>query len=132
MAAGSVVIAPRVNRERFQDFIGQQIRTIGCVTSIDDQQRCLYLRMPNSSPDVRVTLHGPIPDVSVNRYVEVFGVVVSPTEINQVGPLVDLGNQLDMDLVTEAIHLTFHPQLKAYFQPCPHSLDAQEHTGAAF
>eukprot|EP00923_Selenidium_pygospionis_P012770 GHVN01021843.1.p1 GENE.GHVN01021843.1~~GHVN01021843.1.p1 ORF type:complete len:113 (+),score=27.96 GHVN01021843.1:64-402(+) len=99
--------ARRVNRSRLSEYVGDTVRFVGRVKEVDGS--LLSLEAPDGG-DVSCHITSEAPE---SKYVEVTAVVQPDCSLQQVDFLIELGNNLNLQLVNDAINLTFHPQIRA-------------------
>eukprot|EP00922_Rhytidocystis_sp_ex-Travisia-forbesii_P068119 GHVS01101442.1.p1 GENE.GHVS01101442.1~~GHVS01101442.1.p1 ORF type:complete len:123 (+),score=30.52 GHVS01101442.1:229-597(+) len=106
----------RINKARLPEFVGQLVRFLGRVESV--QGDTLVLEAPDGG-EVKCLLSGP--DQQPNSLiVEVIGEVQKDLSLRQTSFLFNLGDELDLQAVNESINVTFHPQFVQFFEPSTH------------
>eukprot|EP00922_Rhytidocystis_sp_ex-Travisia-forbesii_P068132 GHVS01101459.1.p1 GENE.GHVS01101459.1~~GHVS01101459.1.p1 ORF type:complete len:123 (+),score=23.34 GHVS01101459.1:249-617(+) len=103
----------RINRARLSEFVGQKVRFLGRVESL--QGDTVLLEAPDGG-EVRCVLSGPDQHPS-SLIVEVIGEVQKDLTLKQTSFLFNLGDELDLQAVNESINVTFHPQFVQFFEP---------------
>eukprot|EP00922_Rhytidocystis_sp_ex-Travisia-forbesii_P068124 GHVS01101451.1.p1 GENE.GHVS01101451.1~~GHVS01101451.1.p1 ORF type:complete len:141 (+),score=33.12 GHVS01101451.1:229-651(+) len=124
----------RINKARLPEFVGQLVRFLGRVESV--QGDTLVLEAPDGKQklnqrkgieemgqkrggEVKCLLSGP--DQQPNSLiVEVIGEVQKDLSLRQTSFLFNLGDELDLQAVNESINVTFHPQFVQFFEPSTH------------
>eukprot|EP00922_Rhytidocystis_sp_ex-Travisia-forbesii_P010729 GHVS01015716.1.p1 GENE.GHVS01015716.1~~GHVS01015716.1.p1 ORF type:complete len:141 (+),score=17.84 GHVS01015716.1:62-424(+) len=99
----------RINRARMPEFVGQLVRFIGRVDSVEGDT--LLLEAPDGG-EVRCLLSGADQKPS-SLIVEVIGEVQEDLTLRQTSFLFNL----DLQAVNESINVTFHPQFVHFFEP---------------
>ncbi|KAF8819713.1 replication factor a protein 3 protein [Cardiosporidium cionae] len=103
----------RVNGGQLSEFLGKTIRFIGEIKSISE--RSLLLNSVDGMEVSYTLLQSTQP---TSRFIEVIATVLSPMALQQQGPIIELGNELNMQNFNAAIKLTFCDEFNPHFQPC--------------
>eukprot|EP00922_Rhytidocystis_sp_ex-Travisia-forbesii_P068113 GHVS01101433.1.p1 GENE.GHVS01101433.1~~GHVS01101433.1.p1 ORF type:complete len:119 (+),score=17.29 GHVS01101433.1:111-467(+) len=103
----------RINRTRMPEFVGQLVRFVGRVESVEED--ILTLEAPDGG-EVRCVLSG-LAQRPSSLIVEVIGEVQNDLTLKQTSFLFNLGDELDLQAVNESINVTFHPQFVQFFEP---------------
>ncbi|TFY68009.1 hypothetical protein EVJ58_g1279 [Rhodofomes roseus] len=97
-------VSPRVNAARLGDFIGRTVR-LTCKVVRSQGETAIVQAPDGGELSVRVAR-----DVSLAvPYIEIIGTVVDAATVKMLA-CIDLGDELDMDLVNDAVELWHDPR----------------------
>ncbi|KIY50970.1 replication factor A protein 3 [Fistulina hepatica ATCC 64428] len=104
--------APRVNSKRMQSFRAKPVRLICKIENISGSSATVTT---SDGGEVAVKL---TPDFGMEQgpYLEIIGNVVDDTTLKMM-TFMNMGQDLDMKLVDDAIELSFSPTYRSMFHP---------------
>lgn len=107
--------ACRLNHTNLPRNVGREVRLLGevrkTVPPSGTSEGSIIIAAPDGH-EVTCVLHQSPPHC---KYVEVFAKVQPNLSLKQSGPLIEMGDNVDMKMFYEAICLTEHPQLREHF-----------------
>lgn len=96
-----------MNRGRLSEFVNETVRFIGRVTEVSGVNLTL------EAPDGGEVMCSITSDVPTAKFVEVVAMVLPDGSLQQTDFLFELGDNINMQLVNDAINLSFHPQIRS-------------------
>jgi len=102
-------VSPRVNSARLGNFIGQTVRLVCKVERVKGMSAIV-----RASDQGQVEIKMPVVDQLQDTFVEVIG-TVEDANVIKMQACVNMGSDLDMDIVNDCIEMTHDPRFSSMF-----------------